>query len=177
MNNGNGLNGLSNVKPIRWRPEHDDQVQLIKVQAKEVLDHHWPWVRDRLAVIKKKDKSVDGWQPDHIRIQIVQGLMAPIPYPVELWFGVDSDSAIEGFIVTNTRFDNFVQLPAAWQVWLAWGNKKLLERLAAPFKEIARQRYYPAIEFITGRRGWIHPKKAAEMGFSIKCITYRMELK
>ena len=173
MNNGNGLNAAS-TKPLRWNPGNDEQATLVKVSQKEVLDHHWPWVRDRLAIIKKKDKSVDGWQPDHIRIAISEGLAGRSP--IELWFGLDADNVIVGFIVTNMRFDPYIQLPVAWVVWLAWANKELLHKLAPAFKEIARQRYYPAIEFITGRRGWIHPKKAAEMGFEIKCITYRMEL-
>ena len=173
MNNGNGLI-QEPAKRIRWSAGDGLAVDLAKCQDPKVLFDHWPWISDRLRAVRKKDNSIEQWQPDHVRIQILEGLAGRSA--VELWFGINSEQVIEGFIVTSVKFDPFVQLPVAWTVWIGWANLDLLAKLSPKFEQIARERYYPRIEFITGRRGWIDAKKAAALGYTVKRIVYGKEL-
>jgi hypothetical protein len=147
-------------------------IKMIKCMNDAELYEHWPWLEARLKVVKKKDKTPEQWTPAHIREAIRQGFVGRSS--CELWLGVNPEGVIEGFILTTLRFDAFVNLPIAWTIWVIWANEALIERAMKQMTEIARSRFMPAIEFTTGREGWL--KKAPRLGFKLSVMNFRKEL-
>lgn len=153
--------------------EHTElPIKLVKVTDQETLYRHWPWIEARMNVVKKKDRGHEHWTPAHVRQAILNGFRGASA--VELWLGVNSESEIEGFVVTTVRGDPFIQLPVSLVAWILWANESLMWKTLSQIEEIARSRYLPAIEFISSRAGWI--PKAAKFGFHVSVYNFRKEL-
>lgn len=147
-------------------------IKLVKVTDRETLYNHWPWLEARLKVVKKKDSSHEQWTPAHVREAILGGFMGRTS--AELWLGINTESVIEGFIITTVRADPFIQLPVALTAWILWANEALIKKAIPELEKIARSRYLPALEFFTTRQGWM--VKAGRYGFKLKVMSFRKEL-
>lgn len=147
-------------------------IKLVKVTDDETLFRHWPWLEARLKVIKKKDLSREHWTPAHIRQGIQNGFRGASV--VELWLGVNSESVVEGFVITTIRGDPYIQMPVALVAWMLWSNEKLTAQVLPQLEEIAKRRYLSRIEFPSGRKGWM--LKAGRFGFKLGMMTFYKDL-
>lgn len=148
-------------------------ITLVKVKTEEELLRHWPWLLARLKVVRKKDVSRDEhWTPDHVREAIRRGFWGQTS--VELWLGIDPEGVIEGFVVTSVKIDPFINIPIALICWILWANETLTEQVLPQLEALAKRRYLPAIEFLSGRQGWL--KKAPRLGFKLAVMQFRKEV-
>jgi hypothetical protein len=147
-------------------------MRLVKCPNPAVLKQHWPWIKDRLEIIKKKNKDLLKWTPKHVRQMILSGLGNLTTH--ELWFAVEEDGILRGFIISYVQNDPFVNLGDSLHVWLGFGNMKIIEKLLPEFEAIARDKDLEGIEFSSPRKAWA--LKIAKLGFHMKTITYRKDL-
>jgi GNAT superfamily N-acetyltransferase len=142
--------------------------KLIRVDA-PTLYAHWPWLERKLSRMKKKDQSGERWTPAHVREGVLKGITGQST--VELYFSVEADGEISGFMVTYVKIDNFIGLPCALFVWFLYANDGLIQRFLPALEEMARRRYLRQVEFCSTRRGWL--RLAGKGGFEPGPITYR----
>jgi hypothetical protein len=146
------------------------QSTIVKVTDVNALRMHWPWVEERLKIVKHRDVSAEGWQPAHVREAILRGFTGQST--VELFFLIAMDNSIEGFVVTTVYADPYTQLPESLVIWIGWGNSQLIEHHLPFFTKLASDRFLNRLEFVSGRRGWLNPKKAAAHGFAVRARFY-----
>ena len=160
---------------IHWDVTEDSglEVKLVQVTDDATLLRHWPWLAPRIALVRKKDKSMhERWTPEHVREAIRRGFSGQSP--AKLWLGVNSENVIEGFMVTTVRYDSFAQLPAALVVWVLWANGSLIERCLPHLEDIARNHYLENLEFIGTRKAWI---RKTPPGFKLKLMIFSKKVK
>ena len=178
--NGNG-NGAMHIEPIRrtaWRDSIPDAMKVVQVKNVRMLMECWPYVSERIAIIKKKDKNCGNWQPQHVRHMVQEGFSNPaIRYPVELHLALDESGVIYGFIVGYVKIDPYINLPMTYHIWLGWLNRQGIERFAPWLKQRCWEQGLTGVEFESGRFGWMGTlKKLMAAGFVIKQTVYRMEI-
>ena len=138
----NGTNGHARPATVEL------PAKLVKADF-NMLREAWPWLESKLEEIRKKDKEVDFWMTEHVWQMLLAGLQGRSTY--ELWLAVNSDGVLEGFIVTYTRFNQYLNLPISMFVWLGWG-KRVMSELLPELEAAARERHLKKIEFSSGRR-------------------------
>lgn len=148
-------------------------VNLIQVTDDKTLLQHWPWLKTRLALVRRKDKYAhEEWTPDHVREAIRRGFTGSSP--AKLFLGVNTEGVIEGFVVTTLRFDPFVGLPKALVAWILFANESLIDRCLPQLIEITKRHFLTRLEFLGSRKGWY--KKAARFGFKPGLVSFVMEI-
>lgn len=148
-------------------------IQIVQVTDEKTLLQHWPWLKTRLGIAHAKDRHRhERWLPEHIREAVRRGFTGA--GPVKLFFGVNTEGVIEGFVVTTVRYDPFIGIPAALVVWILYANESLIDRCLSQLKEITRQHYAPRLEFLGSRKGWF--RKAARFGFKPGIVSFYMEI-
>jgi len=131
-----------------------------KILAPDLLGHLWPWMREGLAHIRRKNlSSRTTWLPEHVRDQIALGLTNPQLLPqfnrTECFIGHNADDdALQGFLVMYPLVDPFVTLPLAWFVWMASIHPHTLAHILPEFEALARERGYRRWEWTSPRAGW-----------------------
>ena len=89
---------------LLWRDEAPDNIRVVRVNNVVELNACWPWVKERLEIIKKKDKSAGNWIPEHVRHLLI--LQFSNNSRVELYLAVENETnVLHGFIVTNVLID------------------------------------------------------------------------
>lgn len=183
MVNGNG-NGLHSVpqspttREVLWDQSAPDSVRVVKVTTPKMLAEVWPWVRQRLERIKKKDKSAGNWTSEHVRFALLQGMAKPPGSLVELFLAVDEGTVIRGFIVTVVRIDQYLNIPWTLYIWLGSLNRGLMRRFLPWLEEMARERGLSEIKFESGRFGWMGTiGHLPESGFYCESYTFTKELR
>jgi hypothetical protein len=161
----NGTNGHA-------RPASAElSAKLVKADF-NMLREAWPWLEPKIEEIRKKDKESDFWTAEHVWQLLLAGLQGRSTH--ELWLAIDSSTALRGFIVTYTIFNQHINLPVSMFVWLGWGKRSLIRELYPTLKGVARERHLKRIEFSSGRKGWL--RAAARQGFRIKSMTFCEDL-
>ena len=180
----NGTNGHVEPTPKivyrsgkpRWQKTVPDSVRPVKVNSIEMLTDVWPYVRDRLEVIKKKDKSTQHWLPEHVRHAVMQGLFGQ--NMTELYVALDTDNSIYGFIVTEVLFDRFVNIPLTLWIWVGWLNREMIDRMTPWLEKIAKERGLTRIEWDSGRFGWLGTvSQLKTAGFRLVKQGFRKEIR
>jgi len=163
---------------IGWRAMLPESVKVVRVSSMPMLIECWPWVKERLETIKKKDKTCGHWLPEHIRHMVQEGITnRTVRYPVELYLALDESSIIHSFLVGYTKFDPYINVPLTYHIWVAWLNRKGIEQLTPWLDQMCKDRGLTSIEFESGRFGWMGAlRKAAKSGFYVKQTVYRKEL-
>src|SRR5262245_48754546 len=156
MNNGTQPYTIIRLRPrkpkVVWSSAAPNDIQPVKIMDLKGLNECWPYVRDRLAVIKAKDKTCRNWIPEHIRNEIQKAFIGQST--TELFIGLDDSRVIHGFVITQVHIDPFVNVPLILWVWFAWLNQEMIERFMPFLENIARDRGLTEIDFDTGRWGW-----------------------
>jgi hypothetical protein len=154
----------------------------------EGLRAHWPWLRSKLEIVKKKalvaqkrnglTRSYATWIPEQIRMAIIKGLASQ--NTVELHWVMDEDGAIDGFVLSSYPFDEFLQAPLTFFIWVGYSEKAgLLERVEPLIDGLALDRGCIQIEHISGRMGWIRRQRNLGLdrgGWKLSQLHYRKEL-
>lgn len=159
-----------------WSKEAPNDITPLKIADMKMLNEVWPYVRARLAAIKKKDKTSRHWIPEHVRNEIQKGLVGQST--TELYVGVDDSKVLHGFIVTQVCLDPFINVPMTLWVWFAWLNNEMIDRFTPYLENLARERGLTQIEFDTGRFGWAGAiRKLKTSGFYMTRMQYRRDVK
>ena len=155
----------------------------------EGLRAHWPWLRAKLEIVKRKalvaqkrnglTRSYATWIPEQVRMAIIKGLA--VQNTVELhWVMDEEDGAIDGFVLSSYPFDEFLQAPLTFFIWIGYSEKAgLLERVEPLIDQLALDRGCCQIEHISGRMGWFRRQRnlgANYGGWKMSQIHYRKEL-
>ena len=191
---GNDTNGAV----IETTAQVIQQLRVIKVVNAAMLNAHWPFLREKLLIIKKnaalpelRDRiaarksgipltSTRGrarWIPEQIRFAILRGIVGQSS--CEMFWSVGPDEmgqdVIKGFIVTTCDPDPFMQVPLDFFIWLAWaGEPGVVEASNAQIEVLARERGCTGIEHMSPRMGW--HRRLAKTGMALKHVVYRKEL-
>lgn len=163
--------------PSLWTDqEPPESVQPEKVTKHEDLIRWWPWIRDRLEIIKKKDPTHGGhWLPEHIRHAAMLGISGQSTCEV---FVAREEDALYAFIITEIIIDRYVHVPMDLHVWAGWLNKSMCHRFLPFIDNLARARGVTRITFQSGRFAWKGTIEAlAEGGFSPDSVTYAREVR
>ena len=166
------------TKRTRWRNTVPASTRLIRVTTTRGLMECWAYVKERLEIIKKKDKSCGHWLPEHIRHMVQEGIVnSAIRYPAELYLALDGDTNIHGFVVGYTKIDPYINLPLTYHIWITWGNRDGVVRFIPWLEELCRERGLTGVEFESGRFGWMGAlRKLPDSGFYVKQTIYRKEV-
>lgn len=181
MINGNGAHHISTnalASPVRWKDTVPESLRPVRVENIAMLMECWPYVRPRLAWIKEKDKSCGNWTPEHVRFYIQEGLLNPtIRFPVELYLALDERAMIHGFLAGSVVVDPYINVPLKYHIWALWLNRAGINKLLPWFEDMVRQRGLTAIDFETGRLGWMGvTRKLMRSGFYCHLYTFRKEI-
>lgn len=139
-----------------------------KVTDPVLLSHLWPWMREGVLHIRRKNlSSRTTWMPEHVREHVGLGLLNPGLLPTmnrtECFIGHDAEEeTLRGFLVCYPLIDPFVQLPLRWFVWMGSMQLDTLEVILPEFRELARSRGYIGWEWSSPRRGW--ERRAKQFG-------------
>ena len=161
-----------------WRETLPVLTKVVHVTTSQGLTECWPYVKERLNIIKKKDKSSGHWLPEHIRHMVQEGFLNPaIRYPVELHLALDDNVAIHGFIVGYTKLDPYINLPLTYHIWVGWGSREGIARFIPWLEAMCKERGLTAVEFESGRFGWMTAlSKMPKSGFYLKQTIYRKDI-
>lgn len=165
------------MNEVSWTDrEPPPDVQPEKLATYDEIAKCWPWIRDRLEVIKKKDATGSGhWLPEHIRHQAMLGLGGGSTCEI---FVARQGGVLYGFGVTEVLIDRYVQVPMTLHIWAGWLNKTMINKFIPFFDNLARARGVRRITFETGRFGWHGTVKAlADGGFAPSTIVYAREVR
>jgi hypothetical protein len=134
------------------------------------------WVKERLEIIKKKDKTAN-WIPEHVRHLII--LQFFNNSRVELYLAIENESnVIHGFIVTTILIDPYLSIPMTLHIWEGWLNQGLIEKGMAWLENLARERGLTGIEFESGRGlSWMGTLRKSHSGFQLRKMTFRKEIR
>ena len=137
----------------------------------------------RKALVAQKrnglTRSYATWIPEQVRMAIIKGLA--VQNTVELhWVMDEEDGAIDGFVLSSYPFDEFLQAPLTFFIWIGYSEKAgLLERVEPLIDQLALDRGCCQIEHISGRMGWFRRQRnlgANYGGWKMSQIHYRKEL-
>lgn len=151
-----------------------DGLHLCQINRPDQLIELWPWMKEQIEKLRTKNPPRQHWLPEHVRIQILQGIANQ--NAVECFVAHNIGSAREpeslhGMIIVHPLIDPFVNLPLTWFVWLGIIEPKVLERLLPEFEQLARARGYLHWKWTTSRKGWA--RRAAKFG--AKVVEYALE--
>jgi hypothetical protein len=191
MSDTNGAIITTTAQPIQT-------LRVVKVESAAMLRAHWPFIREKLLIIKNnaarpqlRDRiaarksgapltSTRGrarWIPEQIRFAVLRGLVGQSS--CEMFWSVGPDDTgqdvIKGFMVTTCDPDPFMQVPLDFFIWLAWsGERGVVEAADAQIEALARERGCTGIEHMSPRMGW--HRRLARQDFALKHVVYRKEL-
>ena len=177
-------------------PQHPD-LRVIRADV-AALTAHWPWLRQKLLVIKrntefpeakqrpfgepKGEMLVKGrirWIPEQVRHAIMRGILKQ--NSVELFFFVGPDYAgrddeIKGFAITTCDLDPFLQAPVDFIGWLGWckPEPRMAEAIEMRLEDLARERGCTGMEHTSARMGW--SRRTSKLGYRLKWVIWRKEL-
>ena len=162
------------------------------------LKAHWPWLREKLLIIKRNNEYPDAkdrphgqpqgecmvrgrcrWIPEQIRFEIMRGILNQTS--TELFFFVGSDfesrnDEIKGFAVTTCNVDPFLHIPADFVAWLGWSSSwRITDEIRVRLEDLGRERGCTATEHMSPRTGWA-AKRWAKVGYFLKYVVWRKEL-
>ena len=160
----------------QWSNEAPIDILPKRIANQPELNKVWPYVRERLDVIKKKDKTCRNWVPEHVRNEIVKTFIGQST--AELFVGMDESEVLHGFIVTQIHVDPFINVPMVLWVWFAWLNNAMIDRFMPYLEDLARERGLTSIEFDTGRFGWPGAiRKLKTRGFYMSRMQFRRDVR
>ena len=174
----NGHTQSQEVKPL----------PILKRCDGEGLRAHWSWLRSKLEIVKRKalvaqkrnglTRSYATWIPEQVRMAIIKGLASQ--NTVELHWVMDEEGAIDGFVLSSYPFDEFLQAPLTFFIWVGYSEKAgLLERVEPLIDGLALDRGCIQIEHISGRMGWIRRQRNLGLdrgGWKLSQLHFRKEL-
>lgn len=150
-----------------------EELHLDKITSNDTLMTLWPWMREGLLYIKRRNSPQSLWLPEHVRLEIQKGFVGQSS--CECFIGhVGTDDTVLGFVVAYPLIDPFVNLPLAWHVWmgnLGWGN---IMTLLPEFEELARARGYRRWQWGSARKSW--ERRAERFGARVIERTIAKEL-
>jgi hypothetical protein len=166
---------MSEVLKLDWT-ERDPpaDVKPEKISAHNDLIRIWPWIRDRLVAIKKKDPNAGHWVPEHVRHLLMLGIAGQSTCEL---FVARRGEKVYAFIVTEITIDRYIHVPTVLHVWAGWLNRSMIEKFLPFLDQLARERGVTRITFETGRFGWQGTIDAlADRGFVQSTIIYSREV-
>ena len=113
------------------------------------LIESWPWLRECLMRIKRRQGPRSTWRPEHVRDAVNRG-------QAELWF-VTVGTLPVAFTVTQALTDPFTGIPS-WLVWMAYADprsapRETVARMDAYLERVARERGFATMMAMTARPG------------------------
>ena len=159
-------------------PAKPTTYSLLKLD-KEAIVKFWPaFIRPGLLSIKRHDKRSGEWVPEHVRQRIEAGFAGTIFCECHLVMPV-SASEPAGFVVLTMYNDEFVQVPQALFVWIAWCEKaplrKVLPSILPQLEKRARDMGLRYVAGITSRwQAWLH--RIFLHGYSVHQVIFKKDL-
>lgn len=161
-------------KVVAWNKNAPAEAMPEKIVNPTDLIHYWPWIRDRLDVIKKKDPHAGHWVPEHIRHLAMLGLSGASTTEI---FIAHRDKTPYAFIVTEIVIDRYIHVPTVLHVWAGWLSRSMIVSYLPFLDGLARQRGVTRITFETGRIGWRGTIEALGEGFVAARVVYQREVR
>ena len=151
-----------------------DGCHLDRVTQNETLMRIWPWMRESLLYIKRRNSPTSHWLPEHVRVEIQKGFVGQ--NAVECFVGHDAKAdVLQGFMVCYPLVDPFVNLPLVWHVWMASIAIEGFDGIyLRDFERLATERGYRHWQFGSSRRAW--ERRAARFGMQVFERTIRKEI-
>lgn len=109
----------------------------------------WPFIRDALLRIKRRQRHQSGWTPQHVHAALMAGR-------AELWLSF-LEECLVGFTVTQVLLDPFLNAATGLFVWFAHKDPHIvcdaIPAMDAFLERVARDRGYEYLEALTARKG------------------------
>lgn len=158
--------GLRQPRPFKLTtaiPNCDrDELHLDKVVNNDMLMMLWPWMREGLLNIKRRNTPTALWLPEHVRVEIQKGFLGQNACECFIGhIGGERDTA-EGFFVAYPLVDPFVNLPLTWFVWMGNLGFGHIPSALAEFEALGRARGYRRWQWGSPRKAW--ERRAARFG-------------
>jgi hypothetical protein len=174
------------------------RVELRTIKADmAALKAHWPWLREKLLIIKRNNEYPDArdrphgqpkgdlvvrgrtrWTPEQVRFEIMRGIGGQSSVELFFFVGPDfegRDDEIKGFTVSTCNMDPFLHCPVDFVAWLGWlAYPGLTAAIERRLEDLARERGCTAMEHSSPREGW--SKWSRWLGYNLKYVTWRKEL-
>jgi hypothetical protein len=148
-----------------------DGLHICRINRIEQLAALWPWMKQELIHLRKKNAVRSHWLPEHVRQEIIKGLAGN--NLVECFVAHDVRAEAEyarGLLVCYPQVDPFIGLALTWFVWLGVWGPDITDALISEFDDMARARGFTSWEWGTSRKGWA--RRMEKHGVSL--VEYRL---
>lgn len=187
------MNGHLIEAPTQRAPD----LRVIKADT-DALKAHWPWLREKLVLIKRNTEFPEArqrpfgvpqgemlvkgrirWIPEQVRFSIMRGILKQNSVELFLFVGPDyagRDDEIKGFAITTCDIDPFLNIPIDFVGWLGWckPEPRMAEAIEMRLEDLARERGCTGMEHTSARMGW--GRRGAKLGYQLKWVIWRKEL-
>lgn len=155
------------------------QLRFVQVSTMDELQAFWPFVRDGIEHIKKRDRSMGHLTPTHVYNGIRFGLPTAQPRTtaVELFLALEGKIP-KAFMVTTPQQDPFRNnIPVGIYVWFLYADFKMLTQFLPELERLGKISGGEEIRFHSGRKGWLRNfGRMTRLGFDLWQYTFRKAL-
>ena len=150
-----------------------DGLHMCRVNSIPMLMQFWPAIRRGLLQIRRKNRPLFRWLPDHVLREIQKGLLNQSS--TECFLAHDgTEETVHGFIVVYPLIDPFVQLPLRLYVWMLAAEAGVMRQLIDELDAICLERGLHGWQMQSPRRGWI--RRAPQIGAHVVEYTIAKDL-